>query len=520
MKKKNVPSLFLCLSGAAALGIQIIQSSSSINALNLKGMGVLEYLLSPSSSSSPLTSNVIISPDLSVLLPRGGVLYRFGGVLPTYSPTGQRQRRRIEIEISSECNEDNNVVPSWDMLWSDYHGAFGQNITAATIDGSSDKTTLYIPWRSESQVRPLFLVLYNCGNETVVVRYVEENIGQSNIPGRYRQRIREIDSDEVFRYPRRELNFRSRMGNNSGLVTLCTQLTTERLHHLKYIAQAWQGPISAVIYVGFRYKMEVDMQRVIEFWDKGQEEIRHYVDLHLVYDDKRPWYPSGTDETKFLTQNPYPINLLRQISIDAARTEWIYLVEADMISVRNGHGVVSDIWEEMMAVYADKGPGTAFIVPLYAVPSGVNENTLKQLPSSKDVLLGKGKVSTGGSIIHGSMSLLKKSEDIVLEGANLPILSVANDVRRKESIAMDYNAWESQEPKGKNEAPSFIPFHQSGDEGMICRPPAGFGPQEPYFIAKRADMPPYNVLFAGMHWDAVAQINDMCNCGFSFYIHP
>ena len=518
MKKKNVPSLFLCLSGAAALGIQIIQSSSSINALNLPAMGVLEYLLSPSSSSSPLTSNVIISPDLSVLLPRGGVLYRFGGVLPTYSPTGQRQRRRIEIEISSECNEDNNVVPSWDMLWSDYHGAFGQNITAAPIDGSSDKTTLFIPWRNESQVRPLFLVLYNCGNETAVERYVEENIGQSNIPGRYRQRIREIDSDEVFRYPRRELNFRSRMGNSSGLVTLCTQLTAERLHHLEHIAQAWSGPISAVIYVGFRYGMDQDMQRVIQFWDNGSVEIRRYIDLHLVYDDKRPWYPSGTDETNFLTQNPYPVNLLRQISIDAARTEWIYLIEADMIPVRNGHGIISDSWEEMLAVYADNGPGTAFIVPLYAVPSRVNSNTLKQLPSSKNVLLGKGKVSSGGSVIQGN--LRKKQKDAVLEGTNIPILSVANDVRRKDSIAMDYVAWENQASKDNDKVPRFLPFHQSGDKEMICRPPAGFGPQEPYFIAKKAEQPPYNVLFAGMHWDAVAQINDMCNCGFSFYIHP
>ena len=515
MKKKNVPSLVLCLSGAAALGFQIIQSSSSINALNLPAMGVLEYLGSPPSPSSPPRS-VVISPDLSVLLPRGGTLYRFGGVLPTYPPTRQRQRRGIEIEISAKSNEDNNI-PSWDMLWSDYHGTFGQNVTATTID-DSDTMTLFIPWRNESQVRPLFLVLYNCGNETAVVRYIEETVEQSNIPGERRQRIQEIDSGEVFSYPRREMNFRSRMRNSSGLVTLCTQLTTERLPHLEHIAQAWQGPISAVIYVGFRYKTDVDMQRVIQFWDSGRA-TSNYVDLHLVYDDKRPWYPSGTDETKFLTQNPYPINLLRQISIDAAQTEWVYLVEADMIPVRNGHGVVSDSWEEMMAIYADKGPGTAFIVPLYAAPSRVDANTIKQLPSSKDVLLAKGKVSTGGITIHGNMNLHKKQED-VLEGANLHILSVANGVRRKDSIAMDYGAWENQETKDKNEALSFLPFHRSGDEGMICRPPAGFGPQEPYFIAKKADMPPYNVLFAGMHWDAVAQLNDMCNCGFAFYIHP
>ena len=521
-KQKKKPYSILCLSGAAALGFQILQSSSSINSLNLPAMGVTEYFRSSlslsASSVAPKTSNIVIPPDLSVVLPRGGILYRFGSVLPTISTSPpQRRRRGIEIEFSSstrDIGDGDSDVPSWvqwDMLWSDYHGAFGQNITATSTD-NRDTTKLFIPWRNQSNVRPLFLVVYNCGNETALVRYIEENNGQSTSSGQ------EIDSDEVFSYPRRELNFRSRMGNSSGLVTLCTQLTAERLHHLEHIAQAWSGPISAVIYVGFRYGMDQDMQRVIQFWDNGREEIRRYIDLHLVYDDKRPWYPSGTDETKFLTQNPYPVNLLRQISIDAARTEWIYLIEADMMPVRNGHDIISDSWEEMLAVYADNGPGTAFIVPLYAVPSRVNSNTLKQLPSSKNVLLGKGKVSSGGSIIQGN--LRKKQKDAVLEGTNIPILSVANDARRKDSIAMDYVAWENQASKDNDKVPRFLPFHQSGDKEMICRPPAGFGPQEPYFIAKKAEQPPYNVLFAGMHWDAVAQINDMCNCGFSFYIHP
>mmetsp|Transcript_18814 Transcript_18814/g.54196 ORF Transcript_18814/g.54196 Transcript_18814/m.54196 type:complete len:185 (-) Transcript_18814:23-577(-) len=83
---------------------------------------------------------------------------------------------------------------------------------------------------------------------------------------------------------------------------------------------------------------------------------------------------------------------------------------------------------------------------------------------------------------------------------------------------MDYNAWETQALGG--DEPTFLPFHQSGEKGMICRPPMGFGPQEPYVIAKKDEMPPYNVLFAGMHWDKVAQVNDACNCGFTFYIHP
>jgi len=458
------------------------------------------------------TSAVVISPDLSVMLPRGGVLYRLGGIeqaggmaMPQQSASDieyQNIRRAIEIELSATVVQGegggSDDGPFWDMLWSDYHGAFGQNIT--TLNGTG-ATTIAIPWRYQSQAQPLFLVLYNCG-ENVTVRYVEDDVQMS------KQHVVQIDSDEVFSYPRRELNFRSRLGNSSGLVTLCTQLTPERLHYLEYIAQTWRGPISAVIYVGFRFERGQDMQRITKFWDNGREEVRSHVDLHLVYDDKKPWFASGSDVDNNLGQNPYPINLLRQISVDAARTEWVYLTEADMIPMPGAHDAISDSWEEMMKVVSDDvGRGTAFVVPLYAASQSADGNTVRQFPSSKAVLLDMGR----------------KKQDFVSQGnilkrtVNLPADTALNRVRPKKSIAMDYKEWEAL---ADGDATTFLPFHESGSKGIICKPPDGYGPQEPYFIVKKDVMPPYNVLFAGMYWDKVTQVNDMCNCGFTFYIHP
>ena len=63
-------------------------------------------------------------------------------------------------------------------------------------------------------------------------------------------------------------------------MTLCTQLTFDRLQLLKYQAQLWRGPISAVLYIshdnlqGLRKEFEED------------EAIARFVSISVVLMDK------------------------------------------------------------------------------------------------------------------------------------------------------------------------------------------------------------------------------------------
>lgn len=498
------------------LGIVLLLSSLSI-----------EYLLSPvlrdyfyanstslSGSSSLLSSfsYVPISPDVSVILPKGGVLYRLGGIqteqIEKRATSATNIRRSIHVTIEVSTATASAGVPSWDMLWSDYHGAFGQRIVNTTV--------ISIPWREPHS--PLFLVLYN-GGDDADVRYVVED---SQRASKEALQVVQIDNDEVFRYPRRELNFRSRLSrtdNSTGaaLVTLCTQLTPERLPYLEQIAKAWRGPISAVIYVGFRSDQSQELQTVGNFWDNGPTDVRSNVDLHLVYDDKRPWFATGSDENNRNGQNPYPINLLRQVAIEAARTEWVYLIEADMLPRPDAHSIIEDTWDDMMNVYEKNGRGSAFIVPLYKSYDNIDANTLNQLPTSKKTLLSqtvKSQTIAGGNAVKGNVLMRSKSVDKTVA----PKFSYARaGTWHATHRLMDYKGWEALTDGNK----TFLPFHESGNKGTICNPPKeNYSPQEPYYIAKKEDMTPFNVLFAGMYWDKVAQQNDMCNCRFAFYIHP
>ena len=79
----------------------------------------------------------------------------------------------------------------------------------------------------------------------------------------------------------------------------------------------------------------------------------------------------------------------------------------------------------------------------------------------------------------------------------------------------DFEGWENLPHGSANN----LPYHRSGIESMICDP--GREPeQEPYYIVKKSDLAPYNVLFAGMWWDKTTQIIDACNCGLAFVLHP
>lgn len=53
---------------------------------------------------------------------------------------------------------------------------------------------------------------------------------------------------------------------------------------------AWGGPVSAVIYVGHKGQQDDELANINRFWDDLGDDVRANLDLHVVYDDKRPWY--------------------------------------------------------------------------------------------------------------------------------------------------------------------------------------------------------------------------------------
>ena len=110
-----------------------------------------------------------------------------------------------------------------------------------------------------------------------------------------------------------------RRNNGGGQITLCTQLSIDRLPRLVHLSKTWAGPISAVLYI----RSEKEVEQLRESWN-SEDSMRKWVDVHVVYDDNKPWVRFSDK------QRPYPVNLLRQLSVENARTELVLYIEADL----------------------------------------------------------------------------------------------------------------------------------------------------------------------------------------------
>jgi len=108
---------------------------------------------------------------------------------------------------------------------------------------------------------------------------------------------------------------------SSHLVSIVTQLSVERLNSLVKMAEAWQAPISAAIYV-FSHQNANDVIEKIDHVRSNSASFRKYVHVHLV-SILHSVYTSLTYEL------PYPINLLRNIAWNYTRTEWVFILDAD-----------------------------------------------------------------------------------------------------------------------------------------------------------------------------------------------
>lgn len=114
------------------------------------------------------------------------------------------------------------------------------------------------------------------------------------------------------------LLFRGRHFWREEPITLITQLTLERLKVFKLIAEAWEGPVSAVIACKFKYG-EPDFS-VENFMKDFPGRINMILQTYDI---------SGMDMIE------YPINKLRNIAWSAAKTPFVFLLDVDFVPSSN-----------------------------------------------------------------------------------------------------------------------------------------------------------------------------------------
>ena len=132
-------------------------------------------------------------------------------------------------------------------------------------------------------------------------------------------------------------------------ITLVTQLSADRLQRIQQIARVWKGPISAAVYATKKNNY-LATSLILSLW-KASELVRSHVDIHLVTRDA------------YMVDAPYPINMLRNVAWEHARTDQLFLLDVDFIPNPGMREYVKDLFPKLRKI---KGlEKAAYVVPAF-----------------------------------------------------------------------------------------------------------------------------------------------------------
>eukprot|EP01133_Synstelium_polycarpum_P011011 gene11011-12832_t len=165
-----------------------------------------------------------------------------------------------------------------------------------------------------------------------------------------RQRLRMPNPDFVFgltaEFKTVPFYYRSQrlvdeMRKDRYVASLATQVTVDRLDRIVLMADKWQAPVSAAVFIRAESELEILTQMINSY-----QSLADFVDFHLLY----------ANHTR------YPVNNLRNLSTKNAHTEFVLIMDADFIPPLGMHDYLRDYIEEVQA----SGKKTAFVVPSFS----------------------------------------------------------------------------------------------------------------------------------------------------------
>ncbi|CAK8685218.1 unnamed protein product [Clavelina lepadiformis] len=228
-------------------------------------------------------------------------------------------------------------------------------------------------------------------------------------------------------------------------VSIVVQLSVDRFTMLEKLCEFWSGPISVALFIS-----DADTERIHNLIKLSTSlNKRKNVAYHLVYQNT-------IDEI-------YPINLLRNIALNHAVTDYVLLYDVDFVPMP---GLYEYIVSHLESIgNSDK---TALIIPAYESLWYKFE-----MPHTKSELLeqvNKGMITTFRSYLWP-----------------------------QGHAATNFSFWRSaQKPYKVNWEPDF----------------------EPYVVVRKAECPSYDDRFIGFGWNKVSHIIELDAAGFTFNVMP
>jgi hypothetical protein len=159
---------------------------------------------------------------------------------------------------------------------------------------------------------------------------------------------------------------------SENAVTLVTQCSVDRMPQLEAQARGWNGPMSVAIYV---QEPETDLPAIAALHERLIATCSSLsMEITLVHSLPDAAGDGGGGEEFSEYDRLYPINTLRNIATDHARTDLLFLLDVDFVPCRKLKKLIStELWTKAVGSRARAGELTVIpafeITPDVAMPS-------------------------------------------------------------------------------------------------------------------------------------------------------
>lgn len=277
-------------------------------------------------------------------------------------------------------------------------------------------------------------------------------------------------------------------GSGNETLSLCSQTTANHLHYLKDLTETWQGPVSVTVFT--HGADTVFALYAITYMHRCFEKVQSSVRFHIAYPILHPpvhlnailnlemhcdnFESLKSDENKlnYDYEISYPHNVLRNIAIQYSSTPYIFIIDIDMTPSKD----LSEQFGQFIRRHSAsslKGDNGEKLV--YVVPAFESQSDLKILDKK----------------------LLVKEWD------SQNVRPFYKSVCWKCQKVTDYERWQS------------LPNLFFLDVGYILE---WEDPWEPFYIAKKEDLPLYEGKFKQYGFNRISQVCELHVAGYQFAV--
>ena len=266
--------------------------------------------------------------------------------------------------------------------------------------------------------------------------------------------------------------------DDSREVSLCLHTTANHLYHLKELTQAWEGPISVSVFT-FGKDVPFAIYSIV-YLHSCVEHVRDTVSFHIVFPvaqaaanlasvSKFNFNCSAVDYLKLdrgrdnyaISNMQYPNNILRNVAITNSKSEYILVLDIDMVPSKHLHKQFIDFIKRQ----GSSKNGNQNDMTVYVLPSFESQKE-DFVPKTKQILLNDWK--------------------------SREVRPFYSEICWKCQRVTDYEQWRNSQLLEFMDVAYYVDWED---------------PWEPFYIAKRTSLPLYDGRFKQYGFNRISQVS-------------